>query len=225
MYKLHTLSENERIIKIINFYNAEKKAMKTYSDFREEIKAKRINEDLTKIADQTKSKFRSLISTAESQIVKVSNELNEIQFPNISKSSNLYGDLSFGAMEYNNAILLHEKKPANIVNLLKEALEHHRNEFVFWVIDFYLNDSEINVTEKRAVNDFYQIISERLNITEKLKQKEELEAELVEAKGYLELIERSVEEFEGKISLMKKTALTMYENGQYNGKAILLSWG
>jgi len=222
MYKLNTLPEDERIIGIIQFYNSEKKGMKTYEDFREDIRANRINQDLSKIADQTKTKFRNLISTIQKEIEKLNTQLNEVKYPNISKSTNLYNDKTFGSSEYNNAILLHDKRPSNIEKLLKEALEHNRNELVFWVIDFYLNDPDIPEREKRAVQNFYDVISERLGILANLKLKDELEAELVEAQGYLALIERSVEEFEGRISLMKKTAQVMYEAGDYDGKAILL---
>ena len=200
MYKSTIPSfENNRLIAVFKKYADKKSGISSYSHYNEQLRAEKRDEDLEGIRSQTKLDLKNLKDSFQSEIKSKVSEIDSICFPNITKDVSISGEKSYGALEFQNALALYQAKPNNLLEILKTALAHKRNDFIFLTLNLIMKDKKLSFAEKNIVQNIYDEISQQVGITEKKKQLEKAEQFFVETSDSLELIDASPQEFDSQV--------------------------
>jgi len=218
---------NERLNTILKSFNDQTLNIASYDEFNQAIRDERKNKDKEAILVSTRTKLTSLLKKISDEIQVLVNKIAEIKSPNLAKptdgtdsfsSIKLINQKVFGAVDFGNALKVAEMKPDNIHEILKEAVEHKRNEFFFTVTNLILSDTNINQAYKLRVQGIYESLTEMLGLTELEDQKTNLERDLIEVKDYLEM---DLSTLEAKVRTAIKVARRMTETGQLEAETVL----
>ena len=200
MYKSTIPSfENNRLIAVFKKYADKKSGISSYSHFNELVRVEKRDKDLQEILSQTKLDLKNLKDSMQSEIKSKVFEIDSICFPHISKDISISGEKTYGGLDFQNAFAVYNAKPNNLLEILKTALAHQRNDFVFLTLDLFMKDKELSPGEKNKVQNIYDEISQQVGITEKKKQLEKAEQFFVETSDSLELIDASPQEFDSQV--------------------------
>jgi len=222
---------NERLNIILKSFNDQVLNIANYGDFTEAARDERQNQDKQSILKSSQTKLNSLLKNMSGEVQGLANKVAEIKAPNLVKqlppngtdflgSIVLMNQKVFCALEFGNALKVAEMRPDNIHEILKEAIDHKRNEFFFTVTSLIKADPKFNQAYKMKVENIYETLTEEMGLTELEDQKKQLEKDSVEVKDYLEM---DCPTFEAKVSTAVKVAQRMTETGQLDKSETVLA--
>jgi hypothetical protein len=206
--------ENLRLIAVFKKYADKKSGINPYGYYNEQVRTEKRDKDLHEILSQTKLDLKNLKDSMQSEIKSKLSDIDSIIFPHIVKDVSLSGEKTYGAVEFGNALEVYKSKPNDLSEILKTALAHKRNDFVFLTLDLFMKDKELSLSEKNKVQNIYDEISQQVGITEKKKQLEKAEQFSTETNNSLELIDASPQEFDSQVMNTFKVRERMKEAGQ-----------
>ncbi len=210
---------NDRLDTILSQFASDIHGLPSFDEYAQKFRVAKINESKQSIISTAKTKLQSLHDQLAKEITGLNDQIAKIKAPNLNSTDPMIK--VYGAIEYNNALLIIQNKPKNIGTILKDAANQGRMEFVFEVANGILK-SEATENYKRVVSFVLDAILEQTGVTKIEAQKQELELLFVETKDYLELVKSDPEKFEANVSTKARVVRAMYENGQFEGESIFL---
>ena len=221
VYSSNSFSDNEKLNQIsINFIK-ELRNLPKYEDFNEVIKMQRVALDRDKVQQKYIVKYEELERTTSNELKKINQEIVTLKAPNDTKPD--IQSKTYAETLRSNAKKDFELRPTNIHLRLQNALENGKHEYIFEVKDLYLNSKDVTDLERHTVKNFIDELETLLGLTELENRKDQLEGELVEVRKYIETFEESPEKLEAMINMNVRVYKIMYENGELEGKSILMS--
>lgn len=185
----------------------------TYQDFKPDVSKQKQEQDREQIFKSTKKQLTELQSNIEKEINSINAEINGKMFPALQKEINsIYQEKTFGAIEYQNALMIVKEKPNHIAKILQQAIDLQRYDFVFSVIDLFLSDTTIEQSYRMKIETIRDGLNSSLGFVELRERKTELENENKEVDRYIEVINFNPTKLEAEIKMRSRVSKALQEN-------------
>lgn len=185
----------------------------TYQDFKPDVSKQKQEQDREQIFKSTKKQLTELQSNIEKEINSINAEINGKMFPALQKEINsIYQEKTFGAIEYQNALMIVKEKPNHIAKILQQAIDLQRYDFVFSVIDLFLSDTTIEQSYRLKIETIRDGLNSQLGFVELRERKTELENENKEVDRYIEVINFNPTKLEAEIKMRSRVSKALQEN-------------
>lgn len=185
----------------------------TYEDFKPDVSKQKQENDRQSILKTTKKQLTDLQTNIGKEINSINAEINGKMFPALQKEINsIYQEKTFGAIEYQNALMIVKERPSNIAKILSQAIDLQRYDFVFSVIDLFLSDTTIEQSYRLKIETIRDGLNSQLGFVELRERKAVLENENAEVNRYLQVINFNPTKLEAEIKMRSRVSKALQEN-------------